>query len=491
MRARIAPLALSTALLALAVAPRADAAPIVRGPYLQDLGSRQVAVMLELDGPRGATLEIRKGATGAEADPALATVTGPAGPSQELVVTGLEPATSYRYLVRVGQGSDALVERGAFTTAPEDDRPISFLVYGDNRSDAASHAAVVRQLTQSPGDFLVNTGDMVYDGSDVEDWNRFFAIEREALRSRCLFPAIGNHEIAMPASDGALRFARAFRVPGPIESQERWYSFRWGSARFFVLDAHDDFASAEQAWLERSLAAADAEPGLAWRFVVLHHGPYSSGPHGGNKALKVARVPETLRAHKVDLVLAGHDHVYERGDTAGLRWIVTGGGGAPLYKRQREAEGSQRFEATFHFLRLELTKSSGLLTVLRPDGSLLERCAFPNGGGGGWGCNIGATAAPPSATGPAPALTPTPSATTTEAAPGPSGARKSCGCALVGGQVEWIGFGLSAALVAGSAVRRRARLRADGSGAKPPSAPPDDGGSGADSDEDRREREPR
>jgi hypothetical protein len=463
MRARSSLLlaaALASLASALLHAPAARAATIVRGPYVQDLGSRQAAVMLELGEALSATLEIRKGATGPDTDAVVATATGPVSPSQELVGNGLEPATSYRYLVK----ADALIERGTFTTAPEDDRPFSFVVYGDNRSDAAAHAAIARQITQTPGDFLVNTGDMVYDGSAVEEWNKFFAIEREMLRSRCLFPAIGNHEIALPMSDGALRYARAFRVPGPIEAQERWYSFRWGSARFFVLDAHDDFASAEQTWLERSLTAADAEPGLVWRFVVLHHGPYSSGPHGGNPSLKISRVPELLRAHKVDVVFAGHDHVYERGDTAGLRWIVSGGGGAPLYKRYREEPGSLRFEATFHFLRIELTKTSGLLTTLRPDGSLLERCAFPNGGGGGWGCNVAAGAPPPTATGPAPALAAgAPPAPAGAAPPDPGNSanspKKSCSCSQVGGPVEWLGLAASTALVAGSAVRRKRRKR--------------------------------
>ena len=454
--------------IAFAVALRASAATAAtaaRGPYLQDLGSRQAAVMLELDEPLPATLEVRSGAMGPDTDAPVATASGGAALSQELTVGGLTPATSYRYLVKAG----SLLERGTFTTAPEDDRPYSFIVYGDNRSDAAAHAAIVRQIAQTPGDFLINTGDMVYDGSDVAEWNGFFAQERELLRGRCLFPAIGNHEIAMPMSDGALRYARAFRVPGPIDAQERWYSFRWGDARFFVLDAHDDFASAELAWLERSLAAADAEPGLVWRFTVLHYGPYSSGPHGRNLALHVARVPELLRAHKIDLVFAGHDHVYERGETDGLRWIVRGGAGAPLYRRMRAESGSQRFEATFHFLRIELTKTSGVLTTLRPDGSLLERCAFPNGGDGGWGCNIAAAAPPPSATGSAATVSSAPVA----APPAPPLAattpqRRSCGCSQVGGPIEWLGLAASTALVAGSAVRRKGRKR-------PPSQPPPGG----------------
>ena len=50
-------------------------------------------------------------------------------------------------------------------------------------------------------------------GRDPRDWDRFFGIERALLRDIALFPAIGNHEIAIPESEGATRYARAFRLP--------------------------------------------------------------------------------------------------------------------------------------------------------------------------------------------------------------------------------------------------------------------------------------
>src|SRR5207302_10204253 len=104
-------------------------------------------------------------------------------------------ATSYRWTLTLDDGTKS---NGAFTTAPEDDRAFSFLLYGDNRTDAASHAAVVQRMQQTPGDFLVQTGDMVYDGSEPALWTQFFAIEHDLLRDRCLFAALGNHEIGLP-----------------------------------------------------------------------------------------------------------------------------------------------------------------------------------------------------------------------------------------------------------------------------------------------------
>jgi hypothetical protein len=194
---------------------------------------------------------------------------------------------------------------------------------------------LVERIQKTPGSFLVNTGDMVYDGSQAKEWQTFFTIEKGLLHDRCLFPTLGNHEIAMPTSDGVLRYARMFRVPAPIDAAERWYTFRWGSARFFMLDAQDEFSSGERAWLEKALSDADHEPGLVHRFVVLHHGPFSSGLHGGNESMIVTRVPELLHAHKVDVVFSGHDHIYERGDANGIRYVVSGGGGAPLYRQHR------------------------------------------------------------------------------------------------------------------------------------------------------------
>ena len=98
---------------------------------------------------------------------------------------------------------------------------------------------------------------------------------------------------------------------------------------------------------------ADAEPGLAWRIVVVHHGPWSARPARPQPAARRRRgVPELLAAHKVDLVFAGHDHIYERGDGGSLKYVVSGGGGAPLYAIAHDAPTTRKAEAAYHFVEV-------------------------------------------------------------------------------------------------------------------------------------------
>lgn len=411
----------------------------MRAPYLQDLGPKQVAVLFEMDAPHAVTIEVSKGNDVAK------TVTGAKDTTHELVVDGLEPATSYTYSVKLDDGT---LERGTFTTAPDDNRPFTFIAYGDNRSNPYAHAAIVTGIRKTPADVLVHTGDMVYNGSQPSDWREFFAIERELLRDRCVFPTIGNHEIAMPTSDGALRYARMFRVPAPPDAAERWYTFRWSSVRFFMLDAHDEFASAERAWLEKALDAAKNEAGVQIRIVILHHGPYSSGLHGGNEALLLARVPDLLRSYKVDLVVSGHDHIYERGDANGLRYVVSGGGGAPVYREYRAARTTLKFEPVYHFLKFAVNGAAMNMSAIRHDGSIIETCSLS--AAAGWGC--GAT--PPSV--PSAAVASNAPAAPTEPAP-PS--RKSCGCTLVSGGSEWVGLVIGGVLAGAATLRPRRRRR--------------------------------
>lgn len=420
----------------------ADAA-FVRAPYLQDLGAKQVAVLFEMDAPHAATIDVVKGTEGAPAK----TVSSAKEATHEVVIDGLEPATSYTYSVKLDDGT---VERGAFTTAPDDTRPFTFVVYGDNRTNPYAHAAIVAAIKRTPADLLVHTGDMVYDGSQPADWREFFSIERELLRDRCVFPTIGNHEIAMPTSDGALRYARMFRVPAPPDAAERWYTFKWSSARFFMLDAHDEFATAERAWLEKALAAAKDEAGVQLRIVVLHHGPYSSGLHGGNEALLLARVPDLLRGYKVDLVLSGHDHIYERGDANGLRYIVSGGGGAPVYREYRAARTTQKFEPVYHFLKFAVNGSAVNMSALRHDGSIIETCSLS--ASAGWGCGVTPAGVPDAA------VASTKPAGPTEPAPPP---RRSCGCTLVSGGSEWVGLVIGGVLAGAAALRPRRRRTDD------------------------------
>jgi hypothetical protein len=191
---------------------------------------------------------------------------------------------------------------------------------------------------------------------------------------------------------------------------------RLGNVRFFFLNAVHAWGTGEDPhWLERELDRADSEPGLRWRVAVMHQGPWSSGPHGGNSILIKARVPELLAGHHVDLLFAGHDHIYERGDAGGMKYVISGGGGAPLYRTSKIAS-TRKEESTYHFVEVTTESDAIHLVAQRIDGSLLDRCGFKKGGA--WDCD-----APAGDSQGVPATSPTSPA----AASGPR-----CGCALAG-----------------------------------------------------------
>ncbi len=353
-------------------------AAVTKGPYLQSLGSTGAQIRIEFSPATPASVEIfSRSADGGSSGAAVAHAESPAAEMHSLRVTGLQPSTSYRYVVTAGKQTT----EGELTTAPADDskNPFSFLLYGDNRTNDDAHATVVRQMLQTPGDFLVNTGDLVEDGNRPELWQNFFAIEGNLIRDRCLFAAVGNHELH--EASGA-NFLKYFGDDDPtLNGLRRLYrTVRWENMRFFFLNGMDVFVSSdERTWLDGELANSDAEPNLVWRVVVLHQGVWSSGPHGNNPRLWDAGIVDVLRAHKIDLILSGHDHIYERGDAAGLKYVVSGGGGAPLYEVGKKLATTKKAESTFHFVETKVDGDKLAMTVRRADGSILENCGFQKG----------------------------------------------------------------------------------------------------------------
>jgi hypothetical protein len=343
---------------------------ISAGPYLTELGAKHVVLRAETEVPVAltATVEVDHAAA-ADATIPSSRIGDPVARTGLHVFTfdGLLPKTTYRYEV-AGEG-------GHFTTAPADDDPssIRFILYGDDRGGVGVHRNVARHMLDEPSDFFVNTGDLVADGRNGAQWQAFFDVEDNLLRDHCLFAAIGNHELVEESGASYLRY---FGTAEQQRTHVLYTTFRWGMARFFFLNGEGTFLGEDRDWLERELKKADVEAGLVWRLVVVHNGPFASGMHGDNDKMHGADIPTLLREHHVDFVLEGHDHIYERGASDGLRYVVSGGAGAPLYAVHRPRQGSRRVESTHHYVLFELNKDKGRMTAKRLDGSVLEDVGF-------------------------------------------------------------------------------------------------------------------
>lgn len=216
----------------------------------------------------------------------------------------------------------------------------SFGVCGDSRDDL--HGVLPRILAtveHSDMEFLLHTGDLERRGGMVV-WRTFR--ERTKQFPKPLFLVIGNHEL-----HGATReeFARFFGLPGTS------YSFTHKDAHFSIVDnASGGLSDSRLAWLDRTLAAhRKGTKGVRFLVVAMHIPPRTDTifPHGTERDYETQseRLRKILVRHKVDLLLCSHEHTHLVSDWNGIKVIVSGGAGAPMFPFQR-----------FGFFRIDLEK---------------------------------------------------------------------------------------------------------------------------------------
>ncbi|MBL0213168.1 MAG: metallophosphoesterase family protein [Myxococcales bacterium] len=357
-------------------APAAPAVPVMlKGPYLQDLAPRSITVMWQLETPAPAVLSI-EGPGGARKQDVEA------GRIAEATITGLSPASRYRYKVEAAGGSWT----GEFATAPElgADVPITFTVFGDTRYGTDAHRRVIERMSQEVPDFVLGTGDMVDEGHRQDQWQQFFEVENPMMRDNVYFPALGNHD-RQGRGRTADTYRSYFSVPENGGETERYYAFTYATSRFLILDSNEySFALTDQtAWIERELISARQDPQIKHVFCVMHHPPFSISLHGGNRDLRERWTP-LFEKYNVTAVFSGHDHVYERAEHNGIRYFVSGGGGAPLYARRPrpealDAEATKKYERVYHYLRVTLTGNRVEITGVRADGTTIETTTWTEG----------------------------------------------------------------------------------------------------------------
>lgn len=174
----------------------------------------------------------------------------------------------------------------------------------------AAEAASERQF-----DGLVLLGDNVYPNGDPSrlDATVFDPFAPILDQGTTLLPVLGNHDVQDGHAAGQVA---AFGLPG------RWYAVDLGAVLFIGLDSNLVGDGSQAAWLEATLR----EAGHEWIIVAMHHPPYSAGIHGSDRSVRREWVP-LFEQYGVDLVLAGHDHDYQRSEIInGVTYVVSGGG---------------------------------------------------------------------------------------------------------------------------------------------------------------------
>lgn len=232
---------------------------------------------------------------------------------------------------------------------------VKFAVIGDSgRGDEAQHD-VARQMIawreRFPYDFVLMLGDNIYDSHTPDDYvRRFEAPYRPLLEAGVTFhAAIGNHD------DPAQINYRHFNMGG-----QRYYSFRRAETtleglagagiRFFALDSRS-LDPEQLEWLRTGLRNS----GSRWKIVYFHHPIYTSGRYAsGARALRAALEPVLIEGD-VDVVLAGHEHFYERTvPQRGILYFISGAAGSLRRGDIRKTELTARgFDTDYSFMLME------------------------------------------------------------------------------------------------------------------------------------------
>lgn len=345
---------------------------ILRGPTLAETTQDQATIVVETDPDVEATLEWGAG------DALGTTRKSPAGRRHVFTIDNLAADSRFSYRVRAGSTQSA---KYSFSTLPKPGAEVRIGIYGDVRGGHATHRRIVDRMLDEALDFVVVSGDMVARGSDEGDWQKFFALTQEFRAQVPYYPAIGNHDLGLANPDGTDRAERMLGLPSTKRPAEAyWYSRDVGDIHLVFLDSNNYDRVEQETWLEADLAAARKAKARAI-VAITHDGPFARGYHGGN-ALARARIVPILTRHKVNLIVSGHDHIYQRGEHQGLPYLVSGGGGAPLYAircgvpgRPKCAveDGMQKVAREHHYAVLTVGRDLELCSR-RPDGSLLEPC---------------------------------------------------------------------------------------------------------------------
>jgi len=301
---------------------------------------------------------------------------------QHSIVLGrLKPDTEYSYDV-LNDGTDE--GKGTFKTYPDKIQPFKFAVLGDTRSRHDIHAKIVNMIIKQDPLFVVNTGDMIGNGKDIEDWEAFFKINKELMRHTPYYPVLGNHEKDSPY------YYDFFDLP----NNEHYYYFTVGDALFVVLDSEGrdiskpkfisrensdkywedeikEYLVTQKKWLEKVLEL-NREAGFIF---VFQHAPLFS--------IKKSRVEEAnlrrkfwgdiFERYNVQVFFNGHDHHYHHALKNGVHYITTAGGGAGLYKIDAPQPETVKYSLIEHYMVVNINKDDAVLKAIDIDGNEIEK----------------------------------------------------------------------------------------------------------------------
>lgn len=259
---------------------------------------------------------------------------------------------------------------GPDLTLPLESKSVRFAVIGDSGTGDAPQYEVAAQMEayrKAAGfEFVVMLGDNIYGGHSARDFERKFEQPYKPLLDAGVkfYAALGNHD-----DPNQERLYKPFNMNG-----ERYYTFKKGNVAFFALDStYMDPKQLE--WLEKELRNSNAD----WKLCFFHHPLYSDGKfHGPDTNLRSQLTPLFLK-YGVNVVLSGHEHVYERiKPEQGIYYFVLGNSGQlRVHNLRHSSEMQTGLDTDQGFMLIEISRDKLYFQTISRTGKTVDASVLP------------------------------------------------------------------------------------------------------------------
>ena len=223
-------------------------------------------------------------------------------------MTGLTPGEEVTY--RVGDGN-TWSQDYTFTPINLEENRFEWISIADHGDSSAAIDVTEGIIADSAAQMVTISGDISYADGEQSVWDSWFENQELSMTKIPWVTAVGNHE--NEPGYGFSPYEHRFDSDGQIESETFWFSRNVPGVHMVFMSTEHDYTSGstQYSWLEQDLSSVNRD---VTPFVIVYgHKPmYSSNSyHGSEVELRTAL--ETLYVDQgVDLVIAGHDHFYER-----------------------------------------------------------------------------------------------------------------------------------------------------------------------------------
>jgi hypothetical protein len=241
---------------------------------------------------------------------------------------------------------------------------VRFAVIGDNGTGEKAEYDVAQQMElfrQKTGfDFVVMLGDNIYGGEGTNAMKKKFEDPYKPLLDAGVkfYASLGNHD------NPNERFYKPFNM-----NEKRYYSFHKGKADFLALDSN--YMDPQQLdWLSKELQGSDSP----WKLCFFHHPLYSDGKfHGPDLDLR-ARLEPIFDASGVNVVLSGHEHLYERVvPKNGISYFVLGNSGElRLHGLKQSPDVAKGFDTDRSFMMVEIAGDQFFFQAISRTGQTID-----------------------------------------------------------------------------------------------------------------------